>query len=251
MKNLNVFCTVLLICITLSRPLQAQNSDSVKTERAFKNTVRFNFSAPLIFGDRYLVLGYERMVGTNQSFSINIGSFGLPNFVSSDSLKVSDQRKDKGFHVSADYRFYLAAENRHRAPRGVYIGPYYSYNHLARNNSWTFNTKSFSGNTAASLDVNIHTIGFELGYQFVFWKRFAVDMVAIGPGIAHYSFKSDISNSLTPENQSELLKTIAQKIREKIPASSDFLSDEHYKRDSGVATWSVGYRYIIHFGYRF
>jgi hypothetical protein len=192
------------------------------------------------------------MVKSNQSFSLNVGVYGLPDFITvSDSLSVSKKVNDKGFHISGDYRFYISGENRHRAPRGVYIGPYYSFNHLSRQNTWEFKAKSFSGNVDASLDVNIHSMGVELGYQFVLGKRFALDFVAVGPGMAHYSFKTTISAQLEPEKKKELLSAIAQRMAEKIPGGNKFLNNERYRTDAGVATWTIGYRYIVHVGYRF
>ena len=91
-----------------------------------KNTVRFNITNPLIFGTKFsLIFGYERMVGKNQSFSINIGaaSFPILTFSNTDTTigRNTKDYEDHGFHLSADYRFYLKAENKHPAPREEYI----------------------------------------------------------------------------------------------------------------------------------
>ena len=37
--------------------------ERVKEERVRKNTIRLNLTNPLIFGERSLILGYERTIG--------------------------------------------------------------------------------------------------------------------------------------------------------------------------------------------
>jgi hypothetical protein len=38
--------------------------------------------------------------------------------------------------------------------------------------------------------LSITSIGFEFGYQFIFWKRLALDMILLGPGVAGYNLKA-------------------------------------------------------------
>ncbi|WP_448699262.1 DUF3575 domain-containing protein [Mucilaginibacter sp. AW1-3] len=252
MKNYRVFYLVLLMGIVIPCTLRAQNTDTLSgKKKEMKNIIRYNLSGPLIFGHSYVVFGYERTVGTHQSFSVNIGAFGLPAFTGSDSLAVGANRKNEGFHVSGDYRFYLSGENRYPAPHGVYIGPYYSYNHLSRENTWMFNSPTFTGNVDVAFDVNIHTAGLELGYQFVLFKRMTLDFVAVGPGVAYYSFKNNLTSNLSPEKHDELLAAIADKLKEKLPMLSSYFNNEEYKKNAGIKAWSIGYRYIVQIGFRF
>jgi hypothetical protein len=238
--------------MVISYILKSLDKDTTVLKKEFKNTVRLNISTPLIFGDRNLIFGYERMVGHNQSFSVNFGAFGLPNFISeSDSLTVSRKEKNKGFNVSVDYRIYLTSENRYHAPHGLYIGPYYSFNHMFRENTWMFDSRLYTGNIDATLDINVHTAGVELGYQFIFFKRLALDLVLTGPGIANYSLKIGTLTNLAPQQRNELLTAIAQNIKEKIPVLNNALNGQSYKENSGVTVWDIGYRYLIHVGYRF
>ena len=86
----------------------------------------------MLFSWKFNVIGYERVIKDYQTASINIGRTAFGDFLfNSDSLEVIDQKHDKGFNLSLDYRFYLQKENKYRAPRGIYIGPYYSYNHFS------------------------------------------------------------------------------------------------------------------------
>jgi len=63
------------------------------------------------------------------------------------------------------------------------------------------------------MDFNLHMAGFELGYQFIFWNRLAVEMVLIGLGVGFYNIRAQAEGSLT--------------------------------------TSSIGYRYLVHIGFLF
>src|SRR6185436_5977087 len=101
-------------------------NDSSKIEHHYKNIIRYNLSGALLFGaDSYIILGYERVISPHQSFSINIGRASLPKLVSISTDSFNSQKsKRSGFNFSADYRFYLAKENKFETPHGFYIGPY-------------------------------------------------------------------------------------------------------------------------------
>src|SRR6478735_3906274 len=88
--------------------------------RVRKNIIRYNLTGALFFGaDKYIVLGYERIVSPRQSFSINMGNAALPKLTSliTDSFQTEKQIQRKGFNASVDYRFYLSDENKFDAPR--------------------------------------------------------------------------------------------------------------------------------------
>ncbi len=131
--NLKTFLrSIILLMVLLYSNIaynQKANADST-WKQSYKNIVRYNLSGALLFGaDRFVIFGYERVVNPHQSFSVNFGKASLPKFVSinTDSFSIQKDLKNNGFNVSADYRFYLAHENKYYAPHGVYIGPYASY----------------------------------------------------------------------------------------------------------------------------
>ncbi|HSH20929.1 MAG TPA: hypothetical protein VLA03_10775, partial [Draconibacterium sp.] len=153
------------------------NNHTGKKKKERKNTIHINITNPLLISNKYQTIGYERILPHNQSFTVNVGTFSLPRFTNgrlADSLGLNTASKDKGFHFSTDYRFYLTKENKYSAPRGVYLAPYYTYNHLGRENSW--NIDGHVDKVYTDLKLNIHTIGAEMGYQFVFWDRIALDL---------------------------------------------------------------------------
>jgi hypothetical protein len=219
-----------------------------------KNTAYINVSHPAIFGSKTFIVGYERVVGKNQSFTVNFGNITLPSFAlgsGNDSIQVTQNNANKGFHLGADYRFYLKGENKHEAPRGVYIGPYYAYNNFSKSNTWQLNTNNFNGDVNTELKANIHTIGFQMGYQFVFWKRIALDMILFGPGYGIYNIQGDIKTNLSEEEQLLLFEKINGFLGDRIPGYNLVIDEGEFKANGGVKTSTLGYRFMINLGFRF
>jgi hypothetical protein len=233
----------------LQQTVSAQDST-----KHFKNTILFNVTNPIIFGSSF-ILGYERVLNNRHSFSINIGTTSFPGSdnTDTDSLKVNSVNNKSGANISADFRFYLAKENKYAAPRGVYIGPYYSYNNFKREHSWIL--KSTSGgaplNVNSELNLNIHTVGFEMGYQFVFWDRLALNMILIGPGISSYNLKASFGSNLSQADRQKLLNAINDALAEKFPGWGQVIDDGEFQTKGSVNTTTLGYRYMIQLGFRF
>lgn len=227
--------------------------DTAYVKPTFKNTVRFNLTNPLIFGNKSLILGYERQLKNNQSFSINIGKTSYPKLIFSDtdSMQLAPKSSEKGFNLSVDYRFYLQKENKYGAPRGVYIGPYYSYNYFSRTNNWTLDGENYQGDVTTDLTLNIHTMGFEMGYQFVFWDRMSLDMILLGPGVATYSLKTKLSTNLSADEESKFFEALNDYLTEKFPGYDRVIDGEGFKRSGTSSTTGLGYRYMVMIGYRF
>lgn len=230
------------------------DTGKVKREKSFKNTVKYNFTNSLIFSSKTLVFGYERTLGKHHSVSIDIGSLTLPklSIINTDSFaSVSSSTSQKGFHVSADYRFYLRNENRYNAPRGVYIGPYVSYNYFERKNTWSLNTTQFQGDVSTNFKLELFGFGGELGYQFILWKRLAIDLVLIGPGLTTYNISTKLSTTLDTDDQTELFNLIHDALADKIPGYDLVIDDLEYKRSGSTSTTTFGFRYMINLGFRF
>jgi hypothetical protein len=233
---------------------QETNADSM-WKKSYKNVVRYNISGALLFGfDKYVIFGYERVINPHQSFSVNFGGAGLPKLASinTDSFSIQKDVKNKGFNLSADYRFYLAHENKYYAPHGVYVGPYISYNHFDRSNDWQFQeSNSEQKLISTETQLNIFTAGAELGYQFVFWKRVTLDMVLIGPGISTYNLKAKIDGNLTDQERQKLQDVLKQVITQKFPGMNYVFADKEFNANGTLNTTSIGFRYLIHIGFAF
>ena len=230
-----------------------QEADSVPAKQ-FKNVIRYNLSGALLFGiDRYIVFGYERIIRPNQSISINVGKAALPKFVNiiTDSLSLTKDKKSSGFNLSIDYRFYLAKENKYAAPRGIYIGPYYSFNSFNRDNEWKYVKGTANSYVTTSSKFDIHTVGFELGYQFILWKRLSLDLLLVGPGVATYRYKATFDSNIDADTKEQLLKGLQQLLTQKFPGMNYVFSDKAIDANGTLNTTAIGYRYIIQIGFNF
>jgi hypothetical protein len=255
-------CAVLWImafCCGLPLAAQEVNSEKTgeetKTEKTFKNTIRLNITNPLIFGSSSLVLGYERVLNKQFSFSVNVGRTTLPNFKSfnfsgDSSFQINKVKKDRGFLMTGDFRYYPASENKFSAPRGLYFGPYASFVTLGRENTWTLQTNSFTGDVKTDFNFQFFSVGAQLGYQFIIWKRVALDFVLVGPGVAFYQFSAKVNTDLSQEDESALFDRINEILQEKFPGYN-YVIDGEFKTSGTAKTTSIGYRYVVHLGFRF
>ncbi|HTQ64528.1 MAG TPA: hypothetical protein VMI12_07000 [Puia sp.] len=231
-----------------------QKNDTTKGGPYYKNIIRYNLSGAILFGfNRYVVFGYERVVTPHQSFSINVGLVSLPTLVniSTDSFNLSHDKQSGGFNLSVDYRFYLAKENKYPAPHGLYIGPFYSYNHFTRDNDWEYKNSGASSSITSHSVLNIHTIGGELGYQFILWKRLAIDLVLVGPGLGFYNYSATFDSNIDAATKEQLLEGIKQLITQKFPGMNYVFANKEFNANGTIHTSTIGYRYIVHIGFNF
>ena len=247
---------VVLLCVfVFVQNVFCQEQDTLKVKKDRKNSIKINLTNPMFFGENNYILGYERTIGKHQSFSVNVGTFTLGRLISfnTDSIKGLDQDiKSMGLSMSGDYRFYLAKENKYNSPHGLYIGPYFAVNNFTRAFD---NEVTTSAGSKAELDVDflfrVATVGFQLGYQFVWRNRISLDMVLFGPGISSYKFKAELSTSLDPSQEEEFFKKLNEKLQEKIPGYSLVIKPGSFEKSGSVNTTSIGYRYIVMLGFRF
>lgn len=249
-------CFMLYACSSLPAQDTIHMQEAIKADRIRKNTIRVNVTNPVIFGDRSWILGYERTIGEHQSFSINGGLAKLPKFdlisIADDSIvQLYKDSRDKGFLLTGDYRFYLASENKYRAPRGLYVGPFISYTYMGRENTWNLNTETFQGEVNTDFSFHMTAVGAQLGYQFVIWKRVALDFVLLGPSVAWYSLNAKLDTTLEADDESELYAKIDEILSNRFPGYSFVLDDIDFKKTGSTDTQSFGFRYTIHLGYRF
>jgi hypothetical protein len=250
----NRFQLVLLsLLFIVAMNITAFAQEEMKMERHYKNIVRLNLTNPVIFGEKSLVLGYERVLGDYKSASINIGQAQLPKFniINTDSTEIQKDSKEHGFNMTADFRFYLAKENKHMAPRGVYIGPYLGYNSMGRKNTWTLNTSSFTGDVKTDVDFNVLAVGGQLGYQFILFKRIALDLVLIGPGVAFYNLKAKLDTTLDADDEQALYDKINEALKERFPGYTFVLDDIDFEKTGSSSVTSLGFRYVVNVGFLF
>lgn len=242
---------VVILMVTLLSSLLCYGQ--ADTGKMFMNTIRVNVSNPMLFGWKFNVIGYERVIKDYQSASISIGRTAFPRFTGfdNDSIGVTNKFTDNGFNLSLDYRFYLKYENSHRAPRGIYLGPYYAYNTFSRDQTWDLNTSSFTGQVNTDIHLNAHLIGAQLGVQFILWKRLAIDMIMMGPGYWTFGIKTKFDTTLTAEDEELLLEKINEVLREKFPGSDLMVKGDGFDVAKSSWTSTPMLRYMINIGFRF
>ncbi len=253
MQNFKKYLALLVSFFILLSTLHAQ-TDTTKPATQYKNVVRYNLSGALVFGiDKYIVLGYERILKPNQSFSINFGSAALPKLVTiiTDSFSLSQDVKNSGFNFSVDYRFYLQKENKYPAPHGFYIGPYYSFNQFNRDNRWDVKNASGASVLTTSGKLRIHTIGFELGYQLFLGKHFTVDLLMVGPGLGFYTYNVKFDGNVDPDKKQQIQEALKQMLTQKFPGMNYVFSEKQLDANGHLSTATLGYRYLIQIGYAF
>jgi hypothetical protein len=232
-------------------------TDSSTEKKRLKNTIRVNITNPLIFGPKNTIIGYERAVNKHQTFSIDFGMNSLPIKTNQTyqyegtTVSQTNSYDDNGIHISFDYRFYFAKENKYLAPRGVYFGPYYSYNSFKRKADWRLISETFDGIAKTDLSLDFHTAGIQLGYQFVIYRRIAIDFILLGPGLAYYNLSAKTDTDLSAENKEQVLDAINGILEDKIPGYSYVIDGDNFSKNGSINVTSVGLRYMINVGFRF
>jgi hypothetical protein len=221
--------------------------------RALKNTIRVNITNPLIFGSKYSVIGFERVVNKHQTFSVDIGRFAMPKFFNpnTDTINIGHSYADKAFTIAFEYRFYLKRENKYDAPRGIYVGPYYSYIYFDRKNTWSMNTANFTGSVNTDLRMNLNLVGAQLGYQFIIKKRIALDLILIGPGLWFYDVKATLNTTLDGEDEAALFKKLNEIIASKLPGHEILIQPGDINANGTSRSAFPGFRYMVRLGFRF
>ena len=223
----------------------------MNTDKSYKNVVRLNLTNPVIFGEKSLVVGYERVLSDYKSASINFGMAQLPklSILNDSTIQANKDSKEHGFNFTADFRFYLQKENKFKAPHGIYIGPYLGYNSMGRENTWTLS--SHQGDVKTDVDFNVLAIGGQLGYQFVLFKRMTLDLVLIGPGIAFYNLKAKLDTTLDPEDEQAVYDKINEALKERFPGYTFVVDDVDFEKTGNTSVTSLGFRYVINVGFMF
>lgn len=245
--------TQFLLFIVLSSacvPVQAQEAESTSTAEHRLNTVKVDLTSYWLYRRSY-VFSYERAVKSHQTFAITLGYQEFPKIVSFGS-GISGDKEDKrvGYKVGGEYRFYLKRENKHLAPRGVYLGPYVSY--LFFNNHRGLTVENDDGTTSEAYlktKLSVLNLGFQLGYQFVLNDRWAIDLVFIGPSVSNYTITMNLDGMLN--NEGEIANEIVEKLLDKFPLLEDLVEDKEIDANGKTSSFSYGYRYQASIGYHF
>ena len=240
------FAIILTLIVLRSVAQETAQSDTLNF---LKNAIKLNISSFAIY-DQSLILQYERVLKRNQSISVELGYATLPKLDSlvSDEFIFKRENENSGYKAFVDYRFYPKNENKYNAPRGVYFGPYLGYYRFNKKNNFQV-IDSTSLQVELNGKINIMQAGVELGYQFIFYKRWSLDFLLIGPALSFYSadltFSSDISN------ESEILKDFYQALANKYPGLTTLVQEGEIQTSGRTGFFAAGFRYSIALGFLF
>jgi hypothetical protein len=244
MKN---FVFLLAFFVTTTFGAQAkQTGDSTLR----KNTIKLDITSYWLYRNA-VVFSYERVVKPYQSLGITVGYQEFPRILSIGSNITSTKDESaRGYKYAAEYRFYLQQDNKFKAPRGVYLGPYASL--LNFKNTRYFDVTNSNGDVESAImnsRVDILNIGVQLGYQFVLNNRWTIDLVFIGPSVSNYRAKFTLDGYTgDPE---EIINAITEALIEEYPGFSELITDKEFSDSGKIDTWAYGYRYQFQIGYHF
>jgi hypothetical protein len=134
----------------------------------------------------------------------------------------------------------------------VYIGPYFAQYRYGFDNTLEINIGS---DGKASMDVDagfsMTSLGFELGYQFVFWERLTLDLILVGPSISYYSGKVNASADFELEEGSDAYEYIRNELIKKYPWLETFIDLDAINTGGKFDSTTFGFRYVLQIGFRF
>ena len=200
-----------------------------------------------------IVFSYERVTKNhpNQTWSITMGYQQFPSSTSyADTIRAKRSFKASGMKVGGEYRFYLQKENRHLAPRGVFIGPYASYHSYTNGRSFEIDNNGTIENMDLTTKLNILNIGVQLGYQFVFNNRWALDLSLIGPSVSQYRFRATLDGDYTFD-PADITNEVVLKMMDRFPAFKELINEKEVGANGKVSSWAYGWRFQLQVGYHF
>jgi hypothetical protein len=238
---------IIAICLLFIQPLSAQSKFEPGQR---KNNIKLNPTPMLIWDLNNITLTYERLVTPKQSVSLKAGYFVFPRI--SDDVILStielSNRKRYGANIDVEYRFYPAKRNKRPAPDGVFLGPYLGYYGFQFKNNFNVLNTSVDQNGSFTGTLHIFNAGFQLGYQFIFWKRVSLDLILFGPALSYYWGSMKIEGSLDPDQIENISQETIDKIFSRFPFLKTLFSGETLDFRGHRDIWSVGFRYAVQIG---
>ena len=200
-----------------------------------------------------ITLTYERLITRDMSLSLQAGYLLFPRLLTDTiaNLVAFTGGSKYGVNLALDYRYYPFSRNRRPAPDGLYIGAYLSYYGFHFRNNFDILNTTVDQNGEIKGKLNVINLGMSLGYQFIFWKRFTLDLLLFGPSISRYSGNLDIEGALDPSQIKNLDKDVVEKLLKRFPFLGMLFSNDGLEFTGTRTTLSVGFRYSIQLGVHF
>lgn len=242
---------MLAVCVSLNAGAQVKDSLTVPA-KDFRNSIKLNITSRILYNNS-LQFAYERVISKKQTVNVFAGynEFPVDLKLNLANTELTAAKKRSGYSLGADYRFYLASENKYDAPRGVYLAPFVTFYHFNTDRGIRHTDSSGIQSAILNSKISFLNIGGELGYQFVLGKRWVIDAIVLGPAYTHYNLTAKIDSDIDGISDNETVQAVIDALKQKFPLL-DELSKEHEINSSGSEKfWSVGFRYSISVGFRF
>lgn len=228
-----------------------KKKDSVHVMPFRKNNVKLCLSHFLLYREGY-VLTYERVLGKHSSLSISGGytPIAAQFDFDIDLLEKKKQIENYGFMFGAEYRFYLKAENKYKAPRGIFIGPFSTFYQFRSNRIIQFEEGDAASLGEMEFDTrfSVLNIGGQVGYQFLIKNRVSIDLVMFGPALSFYGYQFKFNQDITETDLNETQQQLADALKEKFPVLQDLVSGDPLKKKGTIDVWAFGFRYLVQVG---
>lgn len=215
-----------------------------------KNTIKLDLTSYWLYRNA-VVFSYERVVKPYQSWGITLGYQEFPRLISIGSnITTVEDESARGLKFAGEYRFYLQKDNKYKAPRGVYLGPYLSVLNFKNTRQMEVTTGGVVESAIVDSKIDIINIGVQLGYQFVLNNRWTIDLVFIGPSVSNYRAKFELGGDYTGD-PAEITNDIIEALIDQYPGFSELITDKEFTNSGKIDKWAYGYRYQFQIGYHF
>jgi hypothetical protein len=218
------------------------------------NVIKFNPTPMMLFEElRNVTFSYERLIKKNRSIALQLGYLVIPQVLNDTLFNSVLFSKDKrqGINIAFDYRVYPFARNRRPAPDGLYYGAYLSYLGTSSESQGKLINAPEDDNIMFNARMNMINLGFELGYQFIFAKKYSLDLLMFGPSVSAYWGNLDLTGKLNNDLGNKIDEELAAKLKEHFPALGYLFSGEDASFSTSKIVISSWFRYSIQFGYHF
>lgn len=188
-----------------------------------KNVIKLNLSQLALVN---FSLQYERAFHKNFSAALGVSYMlkrDIPGQFFTPSSNGSGYQLPKfgGWSITPEIRFYPGKKEKHKAPHGFYMAPYFRYSKYTMNSSYVDidSTSGKRNNYEVKASYSGFTAGLMLGSQWMIGKHFSIDWWIVGGGYGKAKFKihaesTDPGFYLSPQEQEDLKADIKDNTNE-------------------------------------
>ena len=246
------------LCFATLFPMMvfAEKNDTIATphQPIHKNVIKFNPTPMILWSWKNVTFSYERILNPRHSISFELGYLVFPKLEADsliDMIKITGGEK-WGMNATLEYRFYLTKLNTRPVPAGLYIGPYLTYYRYQFKNGLDIFPATVDTTGSIKGDFWAFNLGLELGYQFVFWKRWTLDMVLVGPSISYYGGKTEVTGNLDGSQIQQINEALYEKLISRFPGVTALsTSGKTFQQTGKLDVFRMGFRYLVQIGFHF